>query len=467
MKHTYLVRNTVLLSINKLSSALAIFILLPLYTKYFSAGDYGAVDLILGYIALVAPVLSLKLDMGIFKYLIDARGDEERVREAISSLMQLLVALLVISTISAFILGKFISVPFYTLVILAIVANVSFGMLSQITRGIGMTRDYVGISIITTVISFLITVIGIVVLHVNVEIILISLIVSQAIGTILMISKTRVYRIVQWRLSSRHVQRQLLKYSAPLVVDGVSFWVMNTSSRTILTVVIGVAANGIYAVASKFSAIIEQAIGVFFQSFIETATLYAKNPNKSELYSDVMNKYLRLLWSCCILLIAVVPFVFPVLVHGNEFAAAYIYIPIMIIATMARAVQNFISAIYQANGHTKQVANTTIVGAIINLVTNLGLVFVIGIWSAVVSSLVAYLTLGVYRYFDIRKYDVVLKLRRKTLVIFAVLATFVLICYYLHSLWSTVLSLVVAGVVTVLLNRRVLVQVLKYISHNY
>jgi|GEM_PF-3574528 len=453
MKHDNLAKNTVLLFINKFSGALTALLLLPVYTKYFSAQSFGTVDLVVGYIALIAPIISLKLDMGIFKHLIDARGDSQKTKIAINSALKLLCLVMIAAIAISFLLDFFVDVPFYELVVLAVLANVCFSVMSQITRGLGLTKDFVLISIFVTIISFLISIIGIIVLHANVEIILVSLISSQFLGSLLMVLRTKVYEILRPHSSSSIVQRQILKYSAPLILDGASFWIMNTSSRTILAVVLGASANGIYAVASKFSMIIEQIIGVFFQAFIETATLYAKKPNKSALYSDVLNKYLKLLWSGGLLLIALMPFIFPFMVHGAEFSSAFLYVPVMIAAVMVRAVQNFISAVYQANGYTRQIATTTIIGAAINFVSNIVLVFFIGIWAAALSSLVAYLVLSIYRYYDVRKYGVVLQLHKRMIYLFITLLSVVLVFYYLDDLLLHVLNLIFVIIAVLIINR--------------
>lgn len=452
MKHDQLVKNTLLLFINKFSGALAAFILLPLYTKYFSAESYGMMDLIVGYVALLALVVSLRLDMGVFRHLVEARGDKFKASEAISTALKLLLILLILMVIASVALGFFVDLPFYYAIILAIISNILFTTSSQIARGLGFMKDFVLISIGVTLISFTTSVLGILVFGVGAEIMLVALIVSQLTGAILMVLRSGTHKMIRWK-SSSSVQRELLLYSSPLVADGVSFWVMNTSSRTVLALVLGAAANAMYAVASKFSMIIEQVIGVFFQSFIETAILYAKKPNRSELYSDVMNRYLRLLWSGCIFLVAVMPFIFPLLVHGDDFVAAYLLIPIMIAAVMVRAVQNFIAAIYQANGLTKQIAATTIAGAVINLTMNLVLVFIIGIWSVAVSLLVSYLVLTVYRYHDIRKHGIVLSLHIRNVIVFTGLAISVSVVYYIDVPILSVIGMVLTVLLLTFLNR--------------
>lgn len=134
----------------------------------------------------------------------------------------------------------------------------------------------------------------------------------------------------------------------------------------------------------------------------------------------------------------------------------------MIVAVMVRAVQNFIAAVYQANGYTKQIASTTIIGALINLAINLVLVFFIGAWSVAIALLISYVVLATYRYFDIRKYNIVLTLESKTLTIFLSLLTVVLVLYYVNNMWLNIINIVLAAVAILVFNRKIILDIIEY-----
>ena len=55
----------------------------------------------------------------------------------------------------------------------------------------------------------------------------------------------------------------MYQYSIPLVPNGISWWIVNVSDRTIITAIIGTAANGIYAVSNKFPTILSSLLGIF------------------------------------------------------------------------------------------------------------------------------------------------------------------------------------------------------------
>ena len=71
-------KNTVILFIGKFVTQFMSIILLPLFTRYLLTEDYGYVDLIQTYLSLFVPILTLRMDSAVFRFLIDARKDEEK-----------------------------------------------------------------------------------------------------------------------------------------------------------------------------------------------------------------------------------------------------------------------------------------------------------------------------------------------------------------------------------------------------
>ena len=66
--------------------------------------------------------------------------------------------------------------------------------------------------------------------------------------------------------------------------------------------------------------------------------------------------------------------------------------------------QSFLLAKELAKKMTKQVATTSMMGAIINIVVNVGLIKVIGLYAAAFSTMISYFIMMVYRHFDLKKY---------------------------------------------------------------
>ena len=61
-KYVELIRNTGIIAIGKMSVQILNVLLLPIYTKYLSTEEYGQADLILTYVTLFLPIISLQVE---------------------------------------------------------------------------------------------------------------------------------------------------------------------------------------------------------------------------------------------------------------------------------------------------------------------------------------------------------------------------------------------------------------------
>ena len=82
-----LVKNTIIITIGKVCTQLITFLLLPLYTGILSIEEYGTVDLLNTLVSLLLPIVTLQIDQGLFRELIEVRDNEEQKKKIISSVV--------------------------------------------------------------------------------------------------------------------------------------------------------------------------------------------------------------------------------------------------------------------------------------------------------------------------------------------------------------------------------------------
>lgn len=100
-----------------------------------------------------------------------------------------------------------------------------------------------------------------------------------------------------------------------------------------------------------------------------------------------------------------------------------------------------------------QVVATSFIAAAINLVVDLVLVHFIGLYAAVISTAVAYLSMAIYRHYDLKKY-VKIRYRAGDLMLAVSVLAVVSAIYYLGNFWLYVVGVVLAGVYAVGVNSR-------------
>lgn len=458
-KGTILLKNTLILGFGTVASQFIGFLLLPLYTRYLSPGEYGYVDVVTVYLSLLIPALTLQLNMASFRFLIDVRGDLLGQSKVISNIFALVVILvfpwIVIFGIAGFVLG----LDYFELIILTGISTLISQQSMQLTRGLGNNLHFAIGSILIGLFTLVLAFVFIVWLNFKVAGMFYSLILANLLGGVYLIVKMQLYKRLNLRLLNRTLQKEILGYSIPLVPNGLAWWTNNAASRVIITYILGTVSNGIYAVANKFSSILNSLFSVFTMSWTESATLHVNDPDRNEFFSQVANSAVRIFGSLGICLVSVIPFVFPIMVDP-QFNDALNYIPIMVLGVFFNTLVGIYSAIYVAKKLTKKVMNTTVAAAIINIVLTFGLVPVFGLFGAAGATAVTFFALAVFRHFDVKKF-VEIRYQYWIFVLLAGVFGVVVVLYYSANWWLQGLGLGIAIVSGASINRKQIVWVLR------
>lgn len=450
-RYTSLAKNTFIIGVGKLSSQLVAFLLLPLYTHYLNPAEYGFADLAMTYITLLVPALTLQLETASFRYLVDVRKDEAGRTRVLSNIVLMAVPLALPWLVIFVAAGLVAGFEHTGAILVAAITLLCSSMTQQMARGLGDNMKYAIANILIGFVTLIGAVVFIALLDWKVNGMLLSIAVANAVAALYLMIKLRLHRYVRFSERDKALQREILGYSIPLVPNGVSWWVINVSDRTIISVMISTAANGIYAVASKYGAILNSFNGIFSMSWTEAASMHIDAPDRDKFFSQVANIAVRLFGAMGLGLIAIMPFVFPWMVN-EEFSEAYRYIPIMIIGVLFGVMVSVYSAIYVAKKKTKQVMNTSLVAALLNIVLTVALVPFFGLYAAAGATAVAFLAMAIYRHFDAKKY-VEITYEKSMFAVLAVLYAAVLSLYYMDTLWASIAGLVFAVVSGYWLNR--------------
>jgi O-antigen/teichoic acid export membrane protein len=306
-----------------------------------------------------------------------------------------------------------------------VISNLLIGLSNALARGEGKVKLYSMSNFILGISTIILNLIFILGFKSGAE----GLLWSNTIANI----ATAIVIFVKLKLSKYFgkvdmpTMKSMIKYSIPLVPNSISWAIINMSDRIILTQMIDSAANGIYAMANKFPNIINVLYGYFYTAWKESAARIIKEENSKEYYNTIYHDTKRFLYAVTICLIAVMPFVFPIFIN-EAYAEAYIYIPIIMIATYYANLSSFYGGIFGAYKQTKIMGTTTLVAAGINLVIDLIFVMQFKIYAACISTLVADMIIYFYRREKIKKY---IKLKELKWQGPAILLVIICLAYYI------------------------------------
>lgn len=453
-KKKSLMKNTIIIFLGKLCTQLISFFLLPLYTSYLTTSDYGLVDLITTYVTLLVPIITLELEMSIFRYLVDSRGKDKDTKTLISNNFYLLGIALSIFSAIYFIVTRFWNFDYQFIIWINILVCTLSGNFLQISRGFGKTLDFSISCIITGLTTVLSNIILIVFLGMGADGMIISMALANGLCSLYLFIKLKLYKLIDFSIVDKKLIKEMYAYSIPLIPNGVSWWIVNVSDRTIISWVLGAASNGIYAISNKFPTLLSSLLGIFNLSWSESAALHINSPDRDEFFSDITNTVTKLFSCLGVGMIACMPFVFPILID-SKFNDAFNYIPILVLGSVFNVVVCLYSGVYIAKKMTKQVSNTAIIGAIINIGINALLVKFIGLYAAAISTALSYLAMLLYRHFDLKKH-VNITFEKGLLLKSILIFTFTIVIYYQRNLILDIISLVVVCIYSFVMNKEFL-----------
>ena len=449
-RKTSLIKNTILLSINRFISPLVAFLLLPVYTNNISPEEYGTTDILQSYASLLIPIILVRLDVGMFRYIVEKRNDKQRVSEVITNVLAIISPLLIVVTIVMIAAMILHIIPFQIATFFYFISLIINDLISAIVRGIGKNGLFALSSTTDIILKLAFGILFVACFKMGGYGLMLSLGLSTAISNLISIIGIRRNISLKKKHINKPLKKELVKFSAPMIVEGISFWIINTSDRTVISLVIGTAANGVYAVANKLSNLINSLTTVFWMSWSEQASIAVKDENYPSFVSEVFNSFLRIIISVMALTISFVPLIFKIIV-GAEFIEAKVYVPLLLIGLTFSALSSFYGPIYLAFKKTKEIAISTSIASIINLVLDVALIWFVGIWAAVVSTLAAYLFVFIYRLIDTRK-CVKISYDSRLISISVLLLVICTGLYYMGGTVSIIINIVLATTMTIVLN---------------
>lgn len=424
-----LIQNTIIVAFGKICTKFINFFLLPLYTAVLSTSEYGIVDLLNTYISLLLPIFFLQIDQAVFRYLIDCRDDKNETKKIISTVFITVISQIFLYSVVYFFISLFIDNSYKYFLMTNVAAIIISNILLEITRGMGDNINYSIASLISGSGTIILNVLFLTVFKFGVTGMLLAVLISNILCSLYLLVTKKIYNYVSIYSFDKNVLKKLLKYSIPMVPNQLSWWIVNTSDRTIITYFLGVAFNGIYSAANKLSAICITFFGIFNLTWSESASISIRDRDSSSYISGIVNKSLKICICLCLLIISLMPFMFKFLITGKEYSSAYEQIPILMISTIFSILVSLLGSIYVALKKTKEIAKTSILAAVINIVINILLIKYIGLYAASISTLIAYLAMSIYRYLDIQKY-INIRLDFRFLLHSFICSIFILFFYY-------------------------------------
>lgn len=452
-KKKELTKNTVILTIGKLCTQFISFLLLPLYTALLSPQEYGSVDLFNTYCTLLLPIFNWQLDSAMFRFLLDCRNQPGRQKQIFTTILNTNIFQTVLYLLFFAIAYNHMTSGYRIYLAFDVVLNIFLSSLLQFARGIGQITHYTIASFISAVSMVGINVLLIAVLRFGAEGMYFATVAAKFITVLYLILALNAKGYYRWCKFDRKLFKEIMKYSIPLIPNQFSWWVIGVSDRVIISSLLGMPANGIYSVANKFSGLFITFYNIFNLSWTESVSLHLHDEDEEIFLTDMINTIFFFFASACFGLIAMMPFIFPVMIN-SQYQDAYKQIPILMIAVLFQVLVGLYSAVYVASRKTKEIAKTSFWAAFVNITLNILLISKVGLYAASLSTLAAYLTMGIYRYFHVKQF-VNVPIRKASVLSAILIGGITIASYYWGNRIMKITALLIVCIHLILTNKNI------------
>lgn len=398
-KYLRLLSDTGVFAIGNFLAKLIQYCLLPLYTSAMTTETYGTAELLNNLTEMLFPVVTLAIYEAVFRFAVEKGQNLDALLYESTSLLCKIFLGLFVATLA---FQRFIGYA-YTYEFVFVLTFYSFRMLfAYYVRGIGYTKIF-SLSGATNALALaLFSWLFLIRFDYGIRGYLIALGCAHAASLAVLLIGAKIPKHLLSRKKDRKLLIQMLKFSSPLILNNIAWWVTSMSGRYVIFFSCGAGLAGLYAAANKLPAVISVVSQVFQQAWQLNSAREYKSRDRTAFYENVWRFY----FAVVILLGATAIAMTPILAQmtlKKDFWEARMYIPLMMLAVIIHSLSTFFGSLLIASKMTKVAMRGMLLGAIVNLLLAISLIVPLGIWGVLAASVACYLTILFHRIVNAQK----------------------------------------------------------------
>ncbi len=393
-----LLKHSSIYAVGQILTRLASILLLPLYTNCLTPADYGVVGILDTTAAILALMIGGGMVTAVTRFHFERPSEEDHDRTWWTGLTWVTFASIVVltplwigrHTLVSVTLPKSVSHGewLYTLTLATILVQLIGQLVDGYLRVLKWSGVFVIISLGRLLLNVTLNIWFLVGLQYGVEGLLLGNLVASLVHTLVLLSVfvcTRgPYQV------SLSLAKQLLRFSAPLMVTAFLAMLMHESNRYILVYLVSDSDLGVYAFAQKIGFAVNTLCLLPFSSIWQVA-IYDINRQKNadEVFAQIFGWFVSALG---ILLLGAALTVHPVLplLTPDAFGPAVDLIAVILLALFVYGLQIQFEVPALLAKRTSLLVPGSVAGVLTNVVLNALLVPYVGLWGAAWSSVATY-----------------------------------------------------------------------------
>ncbi|OJG85689.1 hypothetical protein RV16_GL001330 [Enterococcus saccharolyticus] len=438
--------------------------MVPLYTFALTTEEYGLVDLLTTSANLLFVVVSLGIGEATIRFIMKKNIENLELKQVVtvtlcinflSTLVMLIIYLVLTMTIiNSNLLGYFI------LLIVVQQFQVSLG---QISRGYGKVKEYALNGIIMTIIIASLNIYLLGYLNLGIVGYLLSIILANVFSILYFSIVLKIISLINFKYLDIKLLVSMLKYSIPLIPNGIMWWLINGLTRFLILLFVGASGNGLFAVASKLPSILSLFTSVFQQAWQLSAFEEYDSDSRQEFYSKTFKIYYQFLFIISVAILVIVKEGIGLIVQ-SDFKQSWILIPALLLGAIYQSFSSFFGTANLAAMDTKKMFSSTVIGSIISGIANLVLLPTIGIMGAGIGTFLGFFVMWYLRAYNKTENFIIIS---KTNFIYNNLVFVVasIVIFTFNSLVASVINLILLCTL-IILNREMVLQAVGILRKN-
>ena len=400
-RYKQLIRDMGIFALGALGSKLIQFLLLPLYTHILSTNEYGVSDLIFTLGQLLLPFFSLAIFNGLLRFglMRDVKAEDALYCATRVFCVGSLIAIFVTP------LFRFIpSVSEWRWYLCAYVIS-SFALSNSLVYIKVKDKNtlYAILSIAQTLSLVACNLIFLIGFDLGVRGYLLSYVISNALTVFCAMIFGGMIKDFRFAHYQPELMKSMILFSLPYILNDISWWAIHSSNKLMIEFMIGSAVLGIYTTASKIPSLINVVASIFTQAWGLSSIKEYDSSNDTSFYSKVFNYFIIVIFGACICVVSIIK-IFMRIYVSEEFFESWQFVPLLLFGAVFSAISSFAGSLLGAMKKPQNLMWSTLVAGVANVILNIALIPVCGLWGAAIGTLVANVVVAVFRLIFVKKH---------------------------------------------------------------
>jgi len=398
-KFKHFLKHSLVYGVSNVAAKASGIILLPIYTKYFTVGEFGRLGLLLAIITIMIQVVVLGQGQSLLRF-VNQKENKDKKKSVLFSLSLLILVISIIFILIGEVLAPYFAnifgdyksyYPSLRISIYIVAVSVLNNIFQNKLRADEKSVFYTSLNLIKLVIMLIVTIYFIVSLKLGINGVLYGQLISEFFVLIFVLPS--MFKQMEFRYNSEVVSLSL-KFGIPLIFSALSMTLLNISDRFLIKFLANETALGLYELGYRVAGILNMfLIMPLSLTLLPVAYKIYNQPGDKEYYKKILTYVTYILVWGALFLSVFSKEIITLFSSKDSFIPSFEVVPIILFSYVFFGMSMISSLGFYLVGKTGYVAIITILSAALNIGLNFILIPKFGIMGAAINTLVAFLFL--------------------------------------------------------------------------